>query len=330
MRCYTCYKIKKDGTIMDIMREYILAPFFIFIFFFYLYLMIVFLSNAAKDTGLILFKAMAFTIFLAFLILYIFLIINTFFRTDRIVLEVCINKNKLYCKAIDQRGLLCKKTKTTYAYPFNFFTNNLNVSIQIHYEYLIPIRYKYLKIFSFRDFLNHGYEYIEDMIKSMPPKKRKKAIISIVFYKYEKIKPNKHILTLNLSLSVIDLKTIKEMLNEWKEKYERYIERQKVERGKMPSQVEAKRKVIRKSERKAIHIVALSAVIAFAIITFILLSLIPYLNTPPHSTEYDKALIFLIADSVVTAALIIIGIIQIPRLYKKLKGEGSKNEVVHQ
>jgi len=45
---------------------------------------------------------------------------------------------------------------------------------------------------------------------------------------------------------------------------------------------------------------------------------------------YSQNIMLIIIDLIATFLILTASIIQIPRLYKKLKGEGSKNEVVHQ
>ena len=250
--------------------------------------------------------------FMSLLIFFLVILIMLFITLITIINRILFKKrgHYIYEVCIENNGLLCRDLNGNIrVYPFSIFNNNVWVRVEASRS----------RTLTFWDFLNHGAKYIEGEIKDRPLKE--KMIISLLFFRCEKIKPNKHLLTLNLSLSVIDLKTINKMLTEWREKYEAYLKREGIYEEVMKEMQEREVKPAKEREKKEhperarIHFYVLVLVIIFAIISFVFLALIPYMNTPTDSPDYDYRLAYLIIDGFLTFSLVFIGIIKLPRLW---------------
>ncbi len=79
------------------------------------------------------------------------------------------------------------------------------------------------KVFKFYDFLEKGYEYIRKELEKISPNRRDKTLIILNFYEQKSKLSTRLLFPLSVSLSILPLSDLKQMLDEWKEKYESYF-----------------------------------------------------------------------------------------------------------
>ncbi len=166
---------------------------------------------------------------------------------------------------------------------------------------------------SMQEFFEDVYDFINETINKYKGKKKVYPVINPT-------KKGKNIFVLIVSPHIFDLK---KFLDDWRKNYERYLKSMDVsEECKKKHKGAEKKKEIKmntKGKNAKTHFYVLFTIIILSVISFIFLALIPYLNTSPTSPDYATNVIFLVSDGFLTSALIIIGIIKIPRLWKTMK-----------
>lgn len=224
----------------------------------------------------------------------------------------------------DNKIILTMDNKEQKVYPFNDFANN--VVIEIGFTTLLSV-FRYSTMLGF---FNEGIPEILEVLKKKPYTYKTENILSIAIYKLKgkRIWPrNIPWLSFNVQPSTIGgIDNIEKMLLEWKEKYENYLKR--TGRYEEAMRKEEEEKVITPEKRKKAfrHFMIYTLILIFSIVSFVFLSLRPYLNTPKSSPRYDTVVTVLTLDATLTFMLIIFGIILLPVLWKKAKGKASDDD----
>ncbi|MCD6110478.1 MAG: hypothetical protein J7K08_02230 [Thermoplasmata archaeon] len=216
----------------------------------------------------------------------------------------------LFAKINDDKISLTMLNGKEKVYLFSQLLSDITVYVNFYFSFFkSPKGFRYNSI---SKFLNEGGPKILDTLKSSRYIISDETLFNIVINKQRK---GVGWFFLIISPSVIGgVERVENMLNEWKEKYENYLRKT----GKYNEILEKERYTEEEDRKKAVrHLLYLIGLIAFGVVSLIYLSLIPYVNTPKSSPDYDIVVTLLALDLSVTLTLVLLGIMIILSLWRK-------------
>ena len=172
------------------------------------------------------------------------------------------------------------------------------------------------------EFFNECCNYVEKIVN----KKKNKEIYPVIEMSERVGNTIKLRFALVISLKAIGgMENFRKMIDEWREKYYAYLGK-RAEKHKKVEKITRKEEKIERNRKVIINFWASVVLIIFAVLTFIYLSLIPYINTPPTSPDYEQSLNLMEIDAVVTIVLVVVFGVKLPTLWKVMHERDEKNK----
>lgn len=303
----TIYRVLDEHSLRRIAKSniyyWIIAGFISLIFS----LEMLWISTTKGDKVDVISRVIMFIFFIILLLCFIFAIIE--------ILHVKRSDIPTHISIDCDRIVLITYNKKQKIYPFDEFTGKLQIDISFS-RALPEFRYNYMA-----KFFDNGIDKILRVLKKKETHDRnKETFLNILINKSKK---RGAWFALIISPSVIGgVERVENMLNEWKEKYENYLRKT----GKYNEILEKERYTEEEDRKKAVrHLLYLIGLIAFGVISLIYLSLIPYVNTPKSSPDYDIVVTLLALDLAATLTLVLLGVMIILSLWRKhiKRGDGK-------